>query len=372
MTYFFSTIIALNFVIVIKLIGSIKLSLNQSTRVISDFPFEYPPITIIKPVYGSDKETFNNFQSWALQDYPGELEIIFSFQELDDPAIPLAKAIEGPHQYKVIVHPVLEGFSGKMSNLLHGLDVAQHDLIIFSDSDIYAQPNTCKQIVHLYQQGADLISCLTRHVKGSTLWGRIYSAFWNFEHMAFIAPSIIKYGRDATGGTMTMNRTTLNKIGGLEAFKDYIAEDVAMGRQAHDQGLKVVLGPLIDSPVGSLSFKILIDKFTRAALFSASMDNKLESVQYGILFSYLLILPGGTFFQNPPLLYCGLILMCLRFLFASYFWFKTQNEKKLFWEIWLSDIIFICTYARSLFIKKVSWGGIEYQVLTGGKMKKLD
>jgi hypothetical protein len=64
-------------------------------------------------------------------------------------------------------------------------------------------------------------------------------------------PYLLKYGRDAAGGTMAMTRATLVQMGGLAAFKDYVAEDVAMGRKAHDLGLRVGLGLIVDSPVGA-------------------------------------------------------------------------------------------------------------------------
>jgi cellulose synthase/poly-beta-1,6-N-acetylglucosamine synthase-like glycosyltransferase len=114
--------------------------------------------------------------------------------------IDIAHQTTGPHDYRVIVNPVIDGYSGKMSNLRHGLQSATHDFIVFSDSDTYAQPDVCRQLVSLHREGMDLISCLMRHVYGGNVWGRIYAAFWNYEHMAFIAPAILKHGRERPAG----------------------------------------------------------------------------------------------------------------------------------------------------------------------------
>jgi ceramide glucosyltransferase len=261
---------------------------------------DYPPISIIKPVYGADAHTTESFRSWAQQDYPAPLQLIFSFQRANDPALPLARAVNSSHECTVIVNPVVEGFNGKMSNLLHGVQAAHHGFLVFSDSDIRAEPDTCRRLATLHRQDMDLISCLMRHVGGRNAWGRVFAAFWNFEHMAFIAPAILKYGRDATGGTMAMTRATLEQIGGLAAFKDYVAEDVAMGRRAHDLGLRVGLGPIIDSPVDAMSLRTLLDKFARAALFGASMGNLGESALYTVLFSYWLVLLAGGLLGSTP------------------------------------------------------------------------
>lgn len=333
--------------------------------------FDYPPISIIKPVYGSYDHTVESFRSWAEQEYPAPLQLIFSFQSPDDPALPLAKSVTGPHEYKVIVNPVKEGYSGKMSNLLNGLQEARYDFLVFSDSDIRVRPDICRRLATQHRQGADVISCLMRHVGGGNVWGRIYTNFWNFEHMAFIAPAILEHGRDATGGTMAMARDTLARLGGLASFKDYVAEDVALGRRAHELGLPVELGPIVDSPVEAMSLRELLDKFARAALFGASMGNLGESAQYAVLFSYWFVLLAGGVLGNTQLFVIGFVMALIRLGFTSRFWAQTQAERRIFWEIFVSDLVFLFGYIRALVTRKMVWGGIEYRVLPGGRMEKV-
>ena len=79
-----------------------------------------PSISIIKPVYGSDSYTEANFRSWSEQSYAGSVQLIFSFQRSDDPAIPIAKALDSTHEIQVVVNPIISGYSGKMSNLENG------------------------------------------------------------------------------------------------------------------------------------------------------------------------------------------------------------------------------------------------------------
>jgi ceramide glucosyltransferase len=56
----------------------------------------HPALTIIKPVFGADAYSAENFRSWANQDYPGPLELIYSFQTSDDPSLSIARQITGP------------------------------------------------------------------------------------------------------------------------------------------------------------------------------------------------------------------------------------------------------------------------------------
>jgi hypothetical protein len=131
---------------------------------------------------------------------------------------------------------------------------------------------------------------------------------------------------------MAMTRANLEKMGQLDAFKDYVAEDVAMGRKAHELGLRVGLGPIVDSPVGTMSLRQLLDKFARAALFGMSMNDLGESLQYTALFSYLLVLPLAALLRSTPLLVTGLLSALLRLAFASRFWSLTNSTGSSGWS----------------------------------------
>src|SRR5271165_3738560 len=54
---------------------------------------DLPPVSILKPLKGTDPEIYESFRSHCLQDYP-EYKIIFGVNDADDPAIESVKELQ--------------------------------------------------------------------------------------------------------------------------------------------------------------------------------------------------------------------------------------------------------------------------------------
>src|ERR1700729_2809470 len=97
-----------------------------------------PPVSILKPLKGTDPEIYQSFRSHCLQDYP-EYEIIFGVSDPSDPAIADVKQLQSEFSsraIKLIVCPKSLGANVKVSNLAQMLPLARHDHLIVDDSDI--------------------------------------------------------------------------------------------------------------------------------------------------------------------------------------------------------------------------------------------
>nr|MBI3614100.1 glycosyltransferase [Nitrospirota bacterium] len=110
---------------------------------------QWPPVTVLKPVYGLEKNLKANLRTMCLQDYPG-YQVVFSAQRPDDPAIPILRELErefGAGRVTVVVKNLQAGMNGKVNNLIGGLTEAKHEILVISDSDIRVRPDYLKTVV---------------------------------------------------------------------------------------------------------------------------------------------------------------------------------------------------------------------------------
>src|SRR5580698_4755022 len=78
-----------------------------------------PPVSILKPLKGTDPEIYQSFRSHCLQDYP-EYEIIFGVGEADDPAVASVEQLQREFpgaKIRLVICPRVLGANRKLSNL---------------------------------------------------------------------------------------------------------------------------------------------------------------------------------------------------------------------------------------------------------------
>ncbi len=87
-----------------------------------------PPVSILKPLKGTDPDIYESFRSHCLQDYP-EYEIIFGVSDPDDPAVASVQQLqrEFPERaIRLVVSPNKLGANVKVSNLEQMLPSARY------------------------------------------------------------------------------------------------------------------------------------------------------------------------------------------------------------------------------------------------------
>ncbi len=208
-----------------------------------------PPVSILKPLRGTDPEIYESFRSHCVQDYP-EYELIFGVSDPADPAIEMVERLkqEFPQRSIRLMHcPRVLGTNLKVSNLVQMLPLARYDLLVVNDSDIRVEPDYLRRVIaELAGPRVGMVTCLYRGIAGKTLGSRLEAIGISTDFSAgVLAARQIEGIRFALGSTLAFSRRSLQAIGGFEPLVDYLADDFELGARMARAGYEVRLSPVV-------------------------------------------------------------------------------------------------------------------------------
>ncbi|HXG33435.1 MAG TPA: glycosyltransferase, partial [Bryobacteraceae bacterium] len=208
-----------------------------------------PPVSVLKPLSGADDGLEENLRSFFEQDYPA-FEILFAVRTPDDPAAALVERLQSEYPgvpSRLIVTGEPPYPNAKVFSLERMLEQARYDLVVMSDSDIRVEARMLRTLAAEFQDPrVGLATCPYRAVPGSSFWSRLEALGLNTEFLAgVLAARLLEGMKFAVGPTIAARRSTLERIGGLERVKDYLAEDFMLGRLAAAAGVGVILSSYV-------------------------------------------------------------------------------------------------------------------------------
>ena len=207
----------------------------------------FPPVTILKPLYGADKELLENLRAACCLDYP-DYQVVLSVQRLDDPAIPVMRQVEqeyGPERVTLVIGESEARVNGKIQNLELGYPHARNDILVISDSDIKLSPDYLKAIVApLADPNVGCVCTPYRAMNAQRWYEKLELLTMNADFVPnLIFTSVLGIVTFGLGASMCFRRAELEAIGGFGAFRDHLAEDCMMAERIGALGRRVVLAP---------------------------------------------------------------------------------------------------------------------------------
>jgi ceramide glucosyltransferase len=338
-----------------------------------------PPVTILKPVKGVDEESFENYSTFCVQDYP-RYQIVFAVASSEDPVIPVIRRLIEEYQdvdIALVVDGRIHGPNYKVCNLMHAYPKAKYDLLIVCDSDIRVGPRYLQEVAAPFLDPAvGLVTSVYRSSRVPTVPTALEAMGFTTEMIPNVLAALYLEGLSfALGASMAVRREALEKIGGFSALVEYLADDYQLGNMIHRAGYRLELsGYFVESVMKSESLRGILSRQLRwARTMRASRPGGYlaSGITQPVPAAFLALLVSGfSPFGWVALSLLGISRLCGGLVFSRLF-VRDNIFPRYLWLLPLRDILAFSTWVLSFLGNRVVWRSHVFRVLPGGTIRDL-
>ena len=261
-----------------------------------------PPISVLKPLHGAEPLLAEALTTLCEQDFPADFQIVFGVNDATDAAIPVVQALRANYPNRdiaLVVDPTPHGSNPKIGNLINMLPAARHDTLVIADSDVHARPDYLRRLADaLARPGVGLVTTLYTGLPAfRSMIGTLGATQITHGFLPGVLLGRALGRRDCLGATMCLRRETLARIGGLEALRNYLADDNMLGRFVRAAGLDVALADtVVATTVAERRLAPLWRhelRWARTMRSLAPAEFACSAVQYPLFWALLAVLASG-------------------------------------------------------------------------------
>jgi ceramide glucosyltransferase len=252
-------------------------------------------VSILKPVKGVDPRMYAGLASHCVQQYAGEVELVFGVSSLEDAAVAQVARlrVEHPDSERLTIRLVecgeRLGTNGKVSNLAQMVQQARFEHVIVNDSDIVVSPRYLERVMTPFaQQGTGLVTTPYFGRAEGTVWSRMEALGIATDFMpgVLVARKIEGGLHFGLGSTLATTKTALASMGGFEALVDQLADDYELGARMAQAGWKVELvREVVATTVPAYGLRGFCDHQMR---WARSTRDSRRAGYVGLAFTYVL------------------------------------------------------------------------------------
>ena len=229
-----------------------------------------PPVSVLKPMHGTEDGMERNLKSFFEQDYP-EFELLFCARQESDAGLQLARKV-GEHypevdaKYVTCGEPTPQFHNAKVFSLEKLDSVARHRLYITSDADVRVAPDYLRKMVQNLKDSevwlASSVYLGTVHRGAEARLSSQLDAVGKSVEMSsgVMVADMLEGTKFALGATMAVRKEAFAEAGGFADLGQFYADDFVLGNRLAAQGKGVRLATHVirllveDMPFG-LSFR---------------------------------------------------------------------------------------------------------------------
>jgi ceramide glucosyltransferase len=236
------------------LVAAVRFGLRKrrEQRETADF---LPPLSVLKPLHGTEPGMERNLESFFEQDYP-DFELLFCARFDTDEGLKLARKVGERHptvnaQYVTCGDPMPKFHNAKVYSLAKLDSVAKNDNYITSDADVRVEKDYLQRMVqNLKDPHVGLASCVylgtavgatEDHSAGFASQLDAVGKSVEMTSGVLVAVMIEGCAKFALGATMAVRRKSFQDVGGFDELGQFYADDFVLGNRLAAQGTGVLL-----------------------------------------------------------------------------------------------------------------------------------
>jgi len=331
------------------------------------------PVTVLKPLCGVDADLAANLRSFCTQDYP-QFQVVFGVSDADDPAISVVRQLmaELPAaDLALVIDGRRRGRNLKVANLQNMLPAARHDILVIADSDMRVERHYLAEMcAPLADPAVGIVTCLYRGVPAGGVWSRLACLHVNhgFLPQAALADAL-GAGAGCFGASIGLRRETLDRIGGLGAIADDLADDHALGAAVRRLGLPIELSSLlVDNVIVEPSLDALFRhelRWARTIRLVAPLGFLGSIVTQPVVTAALALALGALPVAASAML--ALALGC-RAVSVRLIDRSLRLPASPLYLLPLRDVLSFAVFVASFFARRVEWRDRTFQVGPNGRL----
>lgn len=211
-------------------------------------PKVWPRVTAVIPARNEADMLPGSLTSLVKQDYPGEFSIVLVDDGSTDGTADVARAIAAGSNRDVTIvtgAALPPKWTGKVWAMHQGIATASSseippDYLLLTDADIGYRPNVLKSLIVSATANGRAMTSVMAKLKCESLAERwLVPAFIFFFEMLYPFRRVNRPASQtaaAAGGCMLVNRTALERAGGIAAIRGALIDDCALGKLLKTQG----------------------------------------------------------------------------------------------------------------------------------------
>lgn len=363
---------------IVHVVGGVVLVARFARRRPRPWTGPTPLVSVLRPVRGTDPDLEEACASVCVQDYPA-YEVLFAVQDAADPARAALERLGGrfPDRARVVVDSTEHGANAKTSNLINASRQARGDVLVWNDGRDRVPRHWLSTVVAEVLCGDHpLVTVLAVYREPANVPAAVEAVSWNTDTLPWFLWQEALGGVDfALGSTVALERSTLARIGGLEAVADVLLEDYLLGKRASAQGVPIRFAPVrVDVLHRTDTWGGWWERQRRwlpAYRWTEPARYVLGALTFGPAWGLALAVlhPWSDLALSAFL--APLYLRWLLALWTDEVLVQDAPTSRYSWLLPVRDVLYPLVWLGGFFGREFRWRGLQYRFLRGGRVERL-